>query len=105
LTAFGPALAPADHVVLTDIYPAGEDPIPGITLGTLVQAIRRDVRGPIEVVPALEDVVTAVAHTARPGDVVITLGAGSIGTLPERIVEALQPVGGHVPPQYEGQRT
>ncbi|HUC76467.1 MAG TPA: UDP-N-acetylmuramate--L-alanine ligase, partial [Vicinamibacterales bacterium] len=87
MTAFGPALAPADHVVLTDIYPAGEDPIPGITLGTLVQAIRRDVRGPIEVVPALEDVVTAVAHTARPGDVVITLGAGSIGTLPERIVE------------------
>ena len=105
MTAFGPALAPADHVVLTDIYPAGEDPIPGITLGTLVQAIRRDVRGPIEIVPALEDVVTAVAHTARPGDVVITLGAGSIGTLPERLVEALQAAGGRLPPQHEGQRT
>ena len=105
LNAFGPALAGADHLVLTDIYAAGEDPIPGITLGTLVQAIRRDVRGPIEVVPILDDVVTAVAHTARPGDVVITLGAGSIGTLPERLVEALQAAGGRVPPQHEGQRT
>ena len=91
--------------MLTVIYAAGEDPIPGITLGTLVQAIRRDVRGPIEVVPVLDDVVAAVAHTARPGDVVITLGAGSIGTLPERLVEALQVAGGRLPPQHEGQRT
>jgi UDP-N-acetylmuramate-alanine ligase len=37
----------------------------------------------------LDDVVTAIVRIARPGDIVITLGAGSIGTLPERVIAAL----------------
>jgi UDP-N-acetylmuramate--alanine ligase len=89
MTAFGPALAGADHVVLTDIYAAGEDPIPGITLDSLAQTIRRDVRVPVDVAPTLEDVVRAVVRAARPGDLVITLGAGSIGSVPDRLIEAL----------------
>jgi UDP-N-acetylmuramate--alanine ligase len=89
-TAFGPALAAADHVVLTDIYAAGEDPIPGITLDGLAQAIRRDVRVPVDVAPTLDEVVSAVVRAARPGDVVITLGAGSIGSVPDRLIEALR---------------
>src|SRR5204863_3674751 len=75
LDAFGPALAAADHVVLTDIYPAGEDPIPGVTLTALADAVRKDVRAPVDVAPGLDDVVVAVVRAARPGDVVITLGA------------------------------
>jgi UDP-N-acetylmuramate--alanine ligase len=90
LRAFGPALAPVDHLVLADIYPAGEDPIPGVTVETLADEIRRDVRGPVEVAPALDDVVAAVIRAARPGDVVITLGAGSIGALPEKLLAALE---------------
>jgi UDP-N-acetylmuramate--alanine ligase len=87
-SAFGPALARADHVILTDIYAAGEDPIPGVTLETLAAAVRRDVPN-LEVAPRLEDVIAAVKRSARPGDVVITLGAGSIGSLAGKLVEAL----------------
>lgn len=86
---FGPALAAADHIVLTDIYAAGEDPIPGVTVETLADAIRRATDVPLDVVPRLDDVPTLVAGTARSGDVVITLGAGSIGTLPDRLIAAL----------------
>jgi UDP-N-acetylmuramate--alanine ligase len=89
IDAFGPALAAADHIVLTDIYSAGEEPIAGVTLETLAAAIRRTVTVPVDVVPRLEDVPAAVARIAKPRDVVITLGAGSIGTLPERLLEVL----------------
>jgi UDP-N-acetylmuramate--alanine ligase len=97
LESFGPALAAADHIVLTDIYAAGEDPIPGITIERLAEAIRNATSARVEVVPTLEDVVPALVREARPGDAVITLGAGSIGTLPGRLVEALaeQAAGSH----------
>jgi UDP-N-acetylmuramate--alanine ligase len=90
LDDFGPALAQADHVVVTDIYAAGEDPIPGVTLAVLVAAIRRHVVAPVDVALRLDEVIPIVKRIARSGDVVITLGAGSIGTLPERLVEALR---------------
>lgn len=86
---FGAALSGADHIVLTDIYAAGEDRIPGITIDALAEAIRRGVTAPVEVVAALDQVVPAIVRIARPGDLVITLGAGSIGTLPDRLVAAL----------------
>jgi UDP-N-acetylmuramate--alanine ligase len=90
MDAFGPALAPADHIVLTGIYAAGEPPIAGATLDALAAAVRRDVRAPVDVAPRIEDVVPAIVKVAMPGDVVITLGAGSIGTIPEKLIEALQ---------------
>jgi len=93
MDAFGPALSAADHIVLTDIYAAGEDPIPGVTLEALAAAVRRSVRAPVDVVPRLDDVVSAIVGVAKPGDIVITLGAGSIGTLPERLIEQLGQVG------------
>src|SRR5262249_47209158 len=83
---FGPALGGADRIILTDIYPAGEDPIPGVTVDSLAASIRAATATPVEVVPALDDVPEAVAREARPGDVVITLGAGSIGALAERLL-------------------
>jgi len=90
MRAFGPALAGADHIVLTDIYSAGEEPMPGITVDALAAAIREDVSVPVHLAPRLDDVIPAIRQIARPGDVVITLGAGSIGTLAERVVEALR---------------
>jgi UDP-N-acetylmuramate--alanine ligase len=90
MDAFGPALGAADHVVLTDIYAAGEEAIPGVTLEALGAAIRRSVKVPVDLVPRLDDVVPAIVRVARPGDIVITLGAGSIGTVPDRLVEALK---------------
>ena len=90
MDAFGPALAAADHVVLTDIYAAGEAPIAGVTLDALAAAVRRSVTAPVDVVPRLEDLVPAIVRVAKPGDIVITLGAGSIGSIPDRLVEALR---------------
>jgi UDP-N-acetylmuramate--alanine ligase len=89
IDAFGPALAGADHIVLTDIYSAGEEPIAGVTLETLGAAIRRSVAVPVDLVPRLDDVLPAIVRVAKPGDVVITLGAGSIGSVPDRLVAVL----------------
>ena len=89
MDAFGPALAEADHIVLTDIYSAGEEPIPGVTLDALAASIRKQISVPLDVAPTLDDAIAAVKRTALGGDIVITLGAGSVGTLPDRLIEAL----------------
>ena len=89
MEAFGPALAGADHIVLTDIYAAGEDPVPGVTLERLAAAVRAATDAPIDIVPGVEDVAPVLASMARPGDLVITLGAGSIGTVPDRLIGLL----------------
>ena len=90
MDSFGPALGGADHIVLTDIYAAGEDRIPGVTVDALADAIRRAVTAPVEVAAALDQVVPAIVRIARPGDLVMTLGAGSIGTLPDQLIVALK---------------
>jgi len=87
---FGPALAAADHVVLADIYSAGEDPMAGVTLDALAAAIRRTGPTSLEVVPRFEDLVPVLVRAARRGDVVVTLGAGSIGSVADRLVQALE---------------
>jgi UDP-N-acetylmuramate--alanine ligase len=90
LEAFGPALRGAAHIVLTDIYPAGEDPIAGITLEALAEAVRRSAGCQVDIVPRLADVGDTLLAIARPGDVVITLGAGSIGTVPDQLLRLLK---------------
>jgi UDP-N-acetylmuramate--alanine ligase len=90
MESFGPALSGADHIVLTDIYSAGEEPIAGVTLETLGEAIRRSVSVPVDLVPRIDDVVPAIVRVAKPGDLVITLGAGSIGNVPDRLIAALE---------------
>jgi UDP-N-acetylmuramate--alanine ligase len=88
LDQFGTALGGADEIVLTDVYAAGEAPIPGAT-AEAVEAVVRKTGRPVTLVKALDDIPAAVARVARPNDLVITLGAGSIGTMPDRILEAL----------------
>jgi UDP-N-acetylmuramate--alanine ligase len=90
LPDFATALATADEVVLTDIYAASEDPIPGVTVEALAEAVNRRRDRPVTVVRALDQVARAVADLARPGDLVITLGAGSIGVVPGQIVDELE---------------
>jgi UDP-N-acetylmuramate--alanine ligase len=91
---FGPAFDQADEVVLSDIYAAGEPPIPGVTLDALAGAIRRHLGGRLHLAPSLDDVVDSVRKLARPGDAVITLGAGSISTVGPRLIEMLGRVEG-----------
>jgi UDP-N-acetylmuramate--alanine ligase len=90
IESFGPALSGADHIVLTDIYSAGEEPIAGVTLETLGAAIRKSVAVPVDLVARLDDVVPAIVRVAKSGDLVITLGAGSIGNVPDRLIAALE---------------
>jgi UDP-N-acetylmuramate--alanine ligase len=86
---FGPALSLADEVILTDIYAAGEPPIAGVTLDVLASAVRRLVPG-VRVVPGLDHVPAVVAAMARRGDLVITLGAGSIAATADAVLRALE---------------
>jgi UDP-N-acetylmuramate--alanine ligase len=97
MDAFGPALAGADHIVLTDIYAAGEEPQPGVTLAALGTAVRRSVNVPVDLVPHVDDVVAAIVGVAKPGDIVITLGAGSISSVADRLVAALGGAAGSAP--------
>ena len=91
---FGPSLREADEIVLADIYAAGEEPLPGVTLDTLGAAIREGSGRPVHLVRALDDIVPTVLGLVHAGDAVITLGAGSIGTVPRRLVAALEGRGG-----------
>ena len=97
LKDFGPAFAGADAIVLTDIYAAGEPPIEGITIEALADAIRSGASAPVSVVKSIDELPPAVARMCQAGDLVITLGAGSIGTVPDRILAALSAGGSSMP--------
>ena len=90
MDAFGPALREADEIVLTDIYAASEEPIAGVTIEALASAVRAGSGRPVRVAKQLDQVIPAILEIARPGDAVLTLGAGSIGSLPAQLVEALK---------------
>jgi UDP-N-acetylmuramate--alanine ligase len=90
MDAFGPALREADEIVLTDIYAASEEPLAGVTIDALANAVRSGSGRPVHVAPQLDEVIPALLKIVRRGDAVITLGAGSIGTLPAQLVEALK---------------
>ena len=90
LDEFGRVLAGADEVVLADIYAAGEDPVPGVTVEAVAEAIGRHAPVPVHVARPLDAIPALVAKLSRPGDMVLTLGAGSIGTVGERILQVLR---------------
>jgi UDP-N-acetylmuramate--alanine ligase len=90
LDRFGPALRLADQVVLTDIYAAGEDPIPGVTVEALASAINAGLPHPVHLAKTLDAVVPMVLSLVRPGDAVFTLGAGSISSVGERLLAELR---------------
>lgn len=68
----------ADRVVLTDIYSALEPPIPGITTDVVAERIRRAAGDKVTVIRDLMAVPGYLLGVTRPGDVVVTLGAGNI---------------------------
>jgi UDP-N-acetylmuramate--alanine ligase len=88
-------LSTVDVLVLTEVYPAGEAPIVAADGRALARAIR--VLGKVEpiFVAQVADVPQALLNVVRDGDVVVTVGAGAIGTIPARLA-AWQPrlVGG-----------
>src|SRR5713101_1151500 len=86
---FATAFADADTLCLLDIYPASERPIEGITAETLAGRIAGAGNGSVAYSPSFADAVAAVAARAQPGDMVLTLGAGSVSQLATMILEKL----------------
>ena len=67
-----------------------QDKIPGVDVAPLVEAIRAHGHRDAHHVPNLEDIVERLVALAEPGDLMITLGAGSISSLGERLVSRLR---------------
>jgi UDP-N-acetylmuramate--alanine ligase len=87
---FAQALAAADAVCVTEIYPAREEPLPGVSGRLIVDELARLRPGmPLGWAPALDDAAGLVAGWARAGDTVITLGAGDVDRAAPLILEAL----------------
>ena len=67
-----------DRIMLTEIYAAGENPIPGVSGESLAQGMRQVCSTPVRYAQTLEELVAALSEELVPGDVLLTLGAGSI---------------------------
>jgi UDP-N-acetylmuramate--alanine ligase len=87
---FAEALAAADAACVTEIYPAREEPVLGVSGRLIVDELAR-LRPGMRVgwAPALEDAAALVAGWARPGDTILTLGAGDVDRAAPLILEAL----------------
>jgi len=79
----------ASILFLSPIYRAGERPIEGISHEKLAQGVRDHGHRSVYTAPSLEDIHALVHKEARPGDVIITLGAGNVNTLCTTLKEAL----------------
>jgi UDP-N-acetylmuramate--alanine ligase len=75
---FGRALALADEIVVLGIYPAREDPLPGVTGRLVADAAQALATGPVHYVETLAGAAPALAAIVRPADLVVTLGAGDV---------------------------
>jgi UDP-N-acetylmuramate--alanine ligase len=87
---FARALAAADAACVTEIYPAREEPMPGVSGRRIVAELAR-VRPGMRIgwAPGLVDAARLVAAWARPGDIVLTLGAGDVDRAAALILESL----------------
>lgn len=87
--AMGEALQGADVAIVTEIYPAREQPMPGVSGRAVAEAARRG-GGEVIFEPVKAEVRARILERARAGDVVITLGAGDITRVGRELVQWLQ---------------
>jgi UDP-N-acetylmuramate--alanine ligase len=88
---FARALTSADAMCVTEIYPAREQPIDGVT-GKLIVDAACELRpgAPIGWTPELDDAAAFLARRCRDGDAVVTIGAGDVGRVARRVLELLR---------------
>ncbi len=89
-TDFGRAFFDADILVVTDIYPAREDPIPGITGELVAESARSFGHRQVVYIPSKEEVPEYLKSIVREGDLVITMGAGDIWQVGESLITMLK---------------
>jgi UDP-N-acetylmuramate--alanine ligase len=87
---FTTAFADADSLFLLDIYAASEKPIEGITGEALAQRIREKSGKHVEYVSSVADAIGAATKAAQAGDMILTLGAGSISQLGPLVLQKLR---------------
>lgn len=89
-TEFGACFAAADLLLLTDVYAAGEAPIPGVSGETLMEEVAKQTGQDAVYLPERADLERYLAQHVRAGDLVITMGAGNIMEVGETLVEQLK---------------
>ena len=87
---FGTCFRAADLLLLTDIYAAGEEPIPGISGETLMEEVAQQTGQDAVYLPERADLEHYLAQHVRAGDLVITMGAGNILEVGEALVDQLR---------------
>ncbi len=87
---FATCFEQADEVWITEIYPASEPPIVGVSGKRLAKIIKEATGQRVHFLERVFDLPDAVCPTLFPGDVVFTLGAGAIGRVGPILVERLQ---------------
>ncbi|MBU7600464.1 UDP-N-acetylmuramate--L-alanine ligase [Streptomyces sp. P38-E01] len=87
-TEMGAALALADASLVLEIYPAREDPIPGVTSELIIDAAR-EAGADVQAVHGAEQIPQVLAGMVKPGDLVLTMGAGDVTDLGPRILARL----------------
>jgi len=90
MNEFQSAFLEADRVLVLDIYAASEQPIAGVSGLALARSIRCRNEHPAEFAASFDAAIEAVVQQAQPGDVVLTLGAGSVSQIGPRVLEALR---------------
>ena len=85
----GACFEDCDRLFVVDIYGAGEEPVPGVDAARLTEEIRASGHPCAAYFSSMESACRLAAEAARPGDVVITLGAGSIGRAGEQLLSLL----------------
>ena len=86
---FATAFNDSDLVIISDIYPAGDAPIPGITGQALAEAIAAHGHKGVRFIGELDAITDQLPKQLSPGDLLLTLGAGDISTLGKRVLEKL----------------
>ena len=86
---FGSSLSLADDVILTEIYSASEETIPGVSAEIIAAAIRNTGAVSVNILDSFEKIIETLVVDSHPGDLIITLGAGSISSLPRELLKAL----------------
>jgi UDP-N-acetylmuramate--alanine ligase len=90
LDDFARAFNQADVLLLTEIYPAGETPIPGVTGKSLYDEIVRFGHKDVHFEPDASRLPAKVAELALPGDIIIVLGAGNINRIVPELLTRLE---------------
>ncbi|MDH3707182.1 MAG: Mur ligase family protein, partial [Acidimicrobiia bacterium] len=89
---FGPAFAEADTVTVTEIYAAGEPPRPGVSGRLVADAIAEVLPDlPVSFAAHRDELIEQLLGELRAGDLCLTLGAGDLSTLPDELLQRLEP--------------